>query len=265
MPRILETSYAHDFSGYPVGVNPADWTLRFVGSPAYADNGTWHVVAKANASAGRALRRLHTQNPIGVGLHMLVRNGCENLLNSELLVRFLLPEVTNQGVGATFMVRAREVNGVLANSWVQVHGLSDTGYYLQLQYGDFNYLSQAVTMAILSDRWYWLRLRVNTTSMQVDGNGRVLGPHIVTSKMWRDDGVEPLSWQATIQAPASYNALGVRGRTGVYYNQGNSIPLYFSDYTVTQFETVDDIIPISPLTPLSGNTRVERLPVLWGG
>lgn len=164
-------TYFTDFSEYTTGPQPSDWTAR------YEADASWGVNADAGATGGKVLHYAQT----GDGLNAItwdVIDSDSNRANVEIVARFRYTEAST----AQISLIARASGTALGSSSTQYEGGAEDGgdiykaAKLNPGYTELANVAQAQTI----DTWYWLRFRVNGTTLQV--------------KFWVDGDSEPASW-----------------------------------------------------------------------
>lgn len=183
------TTYSTSFDSYTADVQPSDWTARWVTA-----NANWLTRSKAGTEGGKCLE--HTASSLA--RHLLTWDALDadaDRANVEILARVRgigssteLPQLTVRGSGA-----AAAENGYLIK-----FDVNSIGYKLQkFVAGVSTDLGTFVNFTMVSSVWYYVRFRVNGTTLQM--------------RIWRDTEVEPSSWQVT----ATDSAVSAAGWVGI--------------------------------------------------
>lgn len=164
-----------DFSEYPLGLQPADWT------PRWATSGVTYSVQEF---AGSKVLRAEIASS---GRHVISWNAAGGeIVDVEVLakVRFEAGLALNE-TGPRTVVRgggsATEEEGYAVQ--LREHatsGFSDTSEIMRVASGSFSRLG-AANLNVQPGSWYWLRLRVEGAA--------------VRSKCWPDGTGEPDEWE----------------------------------------------------------------------
>jgi len=168
--------YFTDFSGETLGSIPAGWSTRWA-----AGSGTFLVVEDETATGGKALHAQDSNNSQVKGLTLDAADGDAGVENSELVMRW-------KGVSGFSLL----ILGVFARGSGSAH--SSANYYCaQMGTGAQRRIGkringapttiQSAAFSHVLETWYWMRLRVSGTTIQV--------------KHWTDGETEPEAWTFT--------------------------------------------------------------------
>jgi hypothetical protein len=217
-------TYQTNFSGYTVNVQPSDWTARWVTS-----NNTWAARAKAGAEGGQTLeqtstvdaRRLLSWDAIDVDA---------DRDDVEILARFRTTSTTVDQL--RLIARGSGAAAAEGAYFLGFAGSGDTLYLNKYVAGVSTAIGSGVAITYATNTWYWLRFRVNGTSL--------------SGKFWQDGEDEPSAWTIT-GTDASIAAAGWVG-VGVFESNGTK------DFDYVSIGTNGDP---APLTNIAGGTSVR--------
>lgn len=209
------TTYSTSFDSYTADVQPSDWTARWVTS-----SQNYLTRSKASTEGGKVLEHTGT----GTARHLVTWDAIDadaNRADAEILVRVRpsgstveLPRLTIRGSGAA---------------------AAETGYSVKFDTTTLNYqlqkfvsgavtnLGTAVSFTPVANVWYYVRFRVNGTSLQV--------------RVWKDGEVEPSTWSVS----ATDSAISAAGWVGI----GNQVPTGTRDFDWFSVGTNGDTAPLA--------------------
>jgi hypothetical protein len=211
------TTYSTNFGSYTAAAQPSDWTARWVTS-----NVTWLATTLANTEGGKVLRKASTAD----ARRLLSWDAVSAHADSEGLIRFKASVV---GFGAflqTYLhLRGSGASGAETSYWVTFsttnQGTLQLGKWVA---GTATNLGTAYDNgSFKSATWYYLRFRVNGTSLQ--------------ARIWEDGTVEPSAWQVS----ATDSAITAAGWAGV----GNFESTGDIDIDFAAFGTAGDTAPLT--------------------
>lgn len=217
------TTYSTSFDSYTADVQPSDWTARWVTTTT-----NWLTKAKAGTQGGQVLENTGT----GTAKHLVTWDAIDvdaNRANVEILARVRpsgttveLPRLTVRGSGAA---------------------AAETGYFLKFETGLQDYrlqkhvagtttnLGTAVSFVPVANVWYYIRFRVNGTTLQ--------------ARVWKDGEIEPSDWSVS----ATDSAVSAAGWVGI----GNQVPTGTRDIDWFSVGTNGDTAPL----PTSTATQIR--------
>ena len=221
------TTYSTSFDSYTADVQPSDWTARWVTA-----SNNWLVRSKASTEGGKVLENTGTVD----GRHLLSWDAIDadaNRANGEILARVRSSTFSND----QFRLTLRGSGAAAA----------ETAYFLLFNTGSTSFrlgkyvagvstvLGTSVAMTPAINTWYWLRFRVNGTTLQ--------------GKVWLDGGVEPSAWAVE----ATDSAISAAGWVGV----GNSTASGTRDIDFFSVGTNGDTAPL--VTSSTTTIRVSQV------
>lgn len=196
--------YFTDFSGYATGAQPSDWTTRWA-----SVSTDWRVETNAAATGGKSLNFKSGTDDNNASL--LSWDAAGTPADVEIVMRYRYTGSVFDGLPAAIVGRASGT-GAAKYGYFTIHydffgqlvGLAEyanaNSYVSSQIHGSSSYASSANT-------WYWLRLRINGTSIQ--------------GRAWADSSSEPATW--TWSATDSTTSAG--GWVGVWTDGGSSLQI----------------------------------------
>jgi len=212
------TTYSTSFDSYTADVQPSDWTARWVTTTT-----NWLTRSKASTEGGKVLENTGT----GTARHLVTWDSIDadaNRANVEILARVRpsgssveLPFPTVRGSGAA----------AAENGYSLKFDTSGQTYQLQKFVAGVNsLLGTAVSFIPVANTWYYIRFRVNSTTLQ--------------ARVWKDGQVEPTTWSVT----ATDSAVSAAGWVGI----GNNNPTGTRDIDWFSVGTNGDTAPLTTNT-----------------
>jgi len=246
------TTYSTNFSGYTADVAPSDWTARWVTA-----SNTWAVRSKASVEGGKTLENTGTVD----GRHLLSWNTVDadsGRADAEVLARM---RSSSTGAGQ-LRLTVRGSGAAAAESGYSVEICTTAAADMRvskLVSGTQTLLSPLHAFAFAANTWYYVRFRVNGTSLK--------------AKVWADGTEEPTSWQIEI-TDSSISAAGWIGASNVESTgtrdwdwfsigtAGDTAPLTTS--TATSVRAHQDVMEVCLATVASARVQQDVLEVAFG-
>lgn len=179
------TQYSTGFDSYTVGAQPSDWTARWVTA-----NTTWAVRSKSSAGGGQCLEYTGTAS----AHHLLTWDAIDadaNRANTEILARVRVSSSSSEIL--RLLVRGSGAAGAENGYYFAFNGPTQTYQFQKYVAGALTNLNSAVSFAPTANAWYYLRFRVNGTTL--------------SAKLWVDGDSEPSAWTMTL-TDSSISAAG---------------------------------------------------------
>lgn len=220
--------YGTSFNEYTLGVQPADWTDRWV-----TTNWTKNVVAGTDGDGPR-LRIDSTLD----GRHLLTWDDVDadaDRADSEILARISTATTSADNLYFGLTVRA---SGSATTETGYTCYLYDGNYYLiRYDAGASNLISSVADapQVALGENWHWMRLRINGTSIK--------------ARAWRDYTDEPTTWPLDVTDAN----LAAAGSVGLMVSEANTPDLYV-DYI--GIGTNGDTVPLP--VDATANIRADQ-------
>ena len=166
------TTYSTSFDSYTADVIPSDWTARWVTA-----SNNWLVRSKASTQGGKVLENTGTVD----GRHLLSWDAIDadaNRANGEILARVRASTFSSD----QFRFTLRGSGAAAAETGYSLTFNSGSSFLVISKYvaGTSTNLATSASFAPAVNTWYWLRFRVNGTTLQ--------------AKLWLEGDVEPSSW-----------------------------------------------------------------------
>jgi hypothetical protein len=220
------TTYSTSFDSYTADVQPSDWTARWV-----TTSQNYLTRSKAGTEGGKVLEHTGSSS----AKHLVTWDAVDadaNRANVEILARVRpsgssveLPRLTVRGSGASGA----------ENGYLLLFSTSGVNYQLQkFVSGASTNLGSAVSFSPAANTWYYIRLRVNGTSLQ--------------ARVWKDGENEPSTWSVS----ATDSAVSAAGWVGI----GNQDPTGTRDIDWFSVGTNGDTAPLT--TNTANSIRVSQ-------
>lgn len=234
------TAYYTEFDGYTVDAQPSDWTVRWG-----ATNSSWAV--KSDSAAGASRRLEHTSSADG---HRLLSwdsiDADANRANVEVLARVQVHNITGGAAHQVTLVARGSGSSGSENAYLLSFASSSTGglRLRKLVSGTVTNLGteHVGTIVFAADKWYWMRFRVNGTTLQ--------------GKIWEDGDAEPADWQVSA-TDSSISAAGWVG-VGNFESTGTT-----RDFDYVSIGTNGDAAPLHSLSTTGTKVHLETAEVAY--
>lgn len=208
--------YETHFNEYTLGVTPSDWTDRWVTTnwTHTVEAGTGGEGPRLDIDSGLDARYLLTWDDVDADA---------NRADSEVLVRISAASTVSDNFYFGLAIRA---SGSAAAETGYACYLFDGNYYLiRYDAGASSVIGNVVggPRSELGEEWYWMRLRVNGTSIR--------------ARAWRESAEEPTTWPLDV----TNSDISAAGSIGVLASEANTPDMYV-DYI--GIGTNGDTVPI---------------------